>query len=175
MNMTIRWIVEENFSELEGLESNAGLSAFVETSEEAEYRVDYNSLTPAQKKRLPGMNGEFKVYCNEKSRPPPSLKPRVIKERFYPKKDIIPLIKMILKEKDRDKVFEALMREKISPIVLGIWLIRPFSASKEALAVLVEAEAHVYQNLVYYLILASEYKPEEHPSIKFRFPKKIRG
>ena len=173
MNMTIRWITEENFSELEGLKLNTGLSAFVETSENVEYRVDYNSLTPAQKKRLPGMDGEFKVYCNEKSRPPPSLKSRVIKERFYPKKDIIPLIKMIMKEKDRDKVFEALMRERISPIVLGIWLIRPFSASKEALAVLVEAENYVYQNIPYYLVLSSKFKPGD-PNVRFKFPKKIR-
>lgn len=173
--MPIRWITESNFSELEGQESNQGLGAFTEiVLEEVEYRIDYNALTPVQKKKLPSMKGEFKVYCNEKSRPPPSLKPRVIKERFYPKKDIIPLIKMVLKEKDREKVFEALMRENISPIVLAIWLLRPLSASKEALAVLVEAERYTYQKVPYYLIIASKFKPG-NPNVRFRFPKKIRG
>lgn len=168
-----RWIDDSNFSELEGLELNTGLNAFVETSEGAEYRVDYNSLTPAQKKRLPGMEGRFYIYTNEKSRPPPSLKSRVVKERFYPKRDIIPLIKTILKEKDRDKVLEALMRENISPIVLEIWLLRPFSASRKALGVLVEASQYIYSNHTYYTIIASKYIPGD-PNVRFRFPKKIR-
>lgn len=173
--MRIKWIDQHNFGELEGRESTNNLELFVDPSdkEEIDIRVDYNDLLPAQKKKLPAMNGDFSVYTNEKSRPPPSLKSRVIKTRFYPKKDIIPLIKMILKEKDRDKVFEALMREKISPIVLGIWLIRPFSPSKEALAVLVEAENYVYQNIPYYLVLASKFKPGD-PNVRFKFPKKIR-
>ena len=80
---------------------------------------------------------------------------------------------MILKEKDRDKVFEALIREKISPIVLGIWLLRPFSASEKALAVLVEAETYIYQNITYYLIIASKFKPGD-PNVRFKFPKKVR-
>lgn len=169
---TTLWIDENNFSELEGLESNTGLNAFVETDvKEIEYKVDYNSLTPSQKKRLPGMAGEFLVYTNEKSRPPPSLKSRVVKERFFPKKDIISLIKMILKEKDRDKVLDALIKENISPIVLEIWLLRPFSGSKEAVAVLVEASQYIYRNQTYYTIIASNHIP----GLKFRFPKKIRG
>jgi len=171
--MRIRWIDQYNFGELEGHELNTGLNAFAESSEDFEYKIDYNALIPAQKKRLPGMDGEFKVYCNEKSRPPSSLKSRVVKERFFPKKDIIPLVKMILKEKDRDKVFEALMREKISPIVLEIWLLRPFSASKKALAVLVEASQYIYSNHTYYTIIASKYMPGD-PNVCFKFPKKIR-
>lgn len=174
--MIIKWITADEFGELEGQESSGnGLDSFLKTpEEEKEYRVDYNSLTPAQKKKLPGMDGDFKVYVNEKSRPPPSLKPKIIKERFYPKKDIIPLIKMILKERDRDKVFQALVKENISPIVLGIWLIRPFSASSEAAEILAESEKYVYNSRTYYSIIASKFKPG-NPDVKFRFPKKIRG
>ena len=172
--MRIKWIDQFNFSELEGIEEG-GLSIFGEEDfEKPEYRVDYNDLLPAQKKRLPVMKGDFSVYTNEKSRPPPSLKSRVVKERFYPKRDIIPLIKMILKEKDRDKVFEALMREKISPIVLEIWLLRPFSASRKALGVLVEASQYIYSNHTYYTIIASKYIPGD-PNVRFKFPKKIRA
>lgn len=171
----IVWITDENFKELEGQAFENGLDIFTEekTPEDIEYRVDYNSLDPKQKKKLPTIEGEFKVYVNEKSRPPPSLKSRLVKERFFPKKDIIPLLKMILKEKDRDKVFEALMKEKPSPIVLGIWLIRMFSPSKEAVEVLVEAERFTYQNIQYYLILSSKFVPGD-TRVKFRFPKKIR-
>lgn len=172
--MIIKWITADEFGELEGQESSGnGLDSFLETpEEEMEYRVDYNSLNPAQKKKLPFMKGDFKVYVNEKSRPPPSLKPRIIKERFYPKRDIIPLIKMILKEKDRDKVFQKLIKENISPIVLEIWLIRPFSRSTEALRTLADSSKYIYNKRTYYSMLAYYFTPNSE--VRFSFPKKIR-
>ena len=173
----IRWITEENFGELDGLEIEGGLKAFAELEgpeDEIEYRIDYNTLTPAQKKKLPGMGGEFNVYTNEKSRPPASLKDRVVKERFYPKRDIIPLIKTILKEKDREKVLAELIEADISPIVLEIWLLKPFSNSEAATKTLIDASLYIYSKKAYYNVIASDFIPGDK-KVKFSFPRKVRG
>ncbi|MCK5013811.1 MAG: hypothetical protein KAS66_08315 [Candidatus Omnitrophica bacterium] len=178
MNEKIVWIDSDNFDTLEGYHS-PGLEMFSDADEnstladEIELRVDYNTLDAKQKKALPKIPGDFKVYCNEKSRPPPSLKDRVVKERFFAKSDIIPLIKMILKESNREKVLQALIKENISPIVLEIWLLRPFSVSRASLEVLMTASQYIYRKETYYYMLANNFTPNS--KVKFIFPKKVRG
>ena len=162
------WITDKNFDVLESL-CNGGKQI-----EEIviELKVDYNSLNAKQKKRLPSLKGDFKVVTNERSRAPPKLKDKVVKERNFQKKDLIDLVKIIYKETDRDKVLEMLIDYNISPVVLSIWLLRIFMQDQYAFKILVEAEKYVYNKDAYYSIISS-FDPSK-ATLKFRFPKKLR-
>lgn len=163
------WIDDRNFDVLESL-CNGG-----QQIEEIviELNVDYNALNAKQKKRLLMLKGDFKVITNERSRAPPKLKKKVVKERNFVKKDVIDLVKIIYKEPDRDKVLRSLFEYNISPVVLSIWLLRIFMQDKHSFEILVKAEEHVYNPAAYYCIISS-FDPTK-TTLKFRFPKKLRG
>ena len=162
------WITDENFNLLESLCSGG------QQIEEVviELKVDYNALTAKQKKKLPTLKGDFKVIINERSRAPPKLKKKVVKERNFQKKDIMDLVKIVYKEHDRDKVLATLIDYDISPVVLSIWLLRIFVQDRYAFEILVEAEKYVYNKDAYYTIISS-FDPTR-ATLKFRFPKKLR-
>lgn len=169
----IKWIESDNF-DLLATGGSASLEQFMdETQEEYEFRVAYDELTPKQKKMLPSIRGDFKVYASTRARPPATLKDKLIKEVYYDKKDIIDLIKMIIKETDRDKVYRALKEYDIHPIVLSIWLYGPFKGNPEALDRLLYLEKYIYNKDAYYIFIAANFKGKM-PGVKFRFPCKLR-
>ena len=171
------WIDQDNFELLSTVvnKNQTNLLTMFDNSNDnskIEFRVAYDDLLPEQKKLLPTLSGDFKVYTTEKSRPPKSLKDRVIKERLKPESpDIIKLLKLVLKENDREKVHNSLEESKISPIVFQIWLLRIFSQTEETCELLSKLEQFCYEPSCYFSIL-STYSPRL--DIKFRFPKKFR-
>ena len=167
------WINSDNFDLLlNKVDKNQTTFSSVSKMDTEEFKVAYDELDKDQKKLLPVLEGDFKVYTTEKSRPPKSLKDKIIKERLKPKSpDIIKLIQLILKEKDRDKVYNTLILSKISPIVFQIWLLRVFQQNPKTTDLLSKLELYSYYPETYFSIL-SNYTPRK--DIKFKFPKKLR-
>lgn len=166
------WIDKGNFDMLLSKDKSGGVFPTLEEELVIELIVDYNSLDGKQKKLLPTLTSDFKVAVSEKSRPPKTLKHRLVKYRNFEKKDIIPLIKDIMHEKDRDKVLADLIEYDISPIVISLWLARIFSQTCDSFKILLEAETYIYSKVTYYVLISS-YRPTSE-RLKFSFPKKLR-
>lgn len=166
------WIDGDNFGILLSKDKSGGVFPTLEEELVIELIVDYNSLDGKQKKILPTLTSEFKVAVSEKSRPAKALKHRLVKYRNFEKKDIIPLIKDIMREKDRDKVLADLIEYDISPIVISLWLMRIFTQTSDSFKILLQAEKYIYSKNSYYVLISS-YQPTGE-SLKFSFPKKLR-
>jgi hypothetical protein len=165
------WIDSHNFEILKGLkEGQASLSAFADVPEVEEYKVAFNDLTAVQKKELVDIEVDFKLYVSN-GKYNPKLKSKVIKEPLFEKSDIISLVKMIIGEKDRDKVLNALLSTDISPVVIQQWAMQSaFVGSDEAWQIVVKAEEWVNNKRAYAYIIASD----KMLGARFKFPKKLR-
>ena len=133
-------------------------------------KVAYNDLTTAQKQRLSDVEIDYKLYVSS-GRVSSKLKSKVVKEPLYEKSDIVSLIKMIIKEKNRQKVINALFNTDIPPIVIQLWLFQgAFAGTKVAWDTVVMAEDYVTRPDVYAYIIGSA----DMLGCKFKFPKKLR-
>lgn len=170
--MTIRrtdniWIDKNNFHNFYNLKKGQQLL----TSETEDIKVAYNDLTASQKKLLPDIDRDFKVYVSS-GRVSPKLKGKIVKEPYYEKSDIVSLIKLIIKEPERRKVVSAILTTDIPPVVIQQWLFQgAFTGTDKAWYTVVLAEGYTSMLETYAYIISHE----DMLGCKFKFPKKLRG
>lgn len=163
------WIDRDNFSILEHM-GGKGQMTFDENRYVPEnLKVAFDDLTKEQKKMLPEIHCDFKVYCHGSTAGTSKIKDRVIKEPLFKKEDVIDLVKFIIKSKDREEVFDRIVNSSISPVLIQIWMLRP-CMNGEAWDTYVKAETYIYNTVAYASVMCD-------PSIKaakFCFPKAVR-
>ncbi len=165
------WIASQNFNILESFKK--GQTTFGHFTEGGvtpqDFKVAFNDLTADQKKSLIEIPIDFKLYVSS-GKVNPKLKSKVIKEPLYEKDDIISLIKMIYKEKDRQKVINTLVNSSIPPVVIQQWLMQGCIGDADAWKSVVEAEEYTDNVWFYSAIIGSS----SLMGGRFRFPHKLR-
>lgn len=165
------WIDSRNFNILESFKKGqVTFGQFAEDVTPQDFKVAFNDLTVDQKKSLVEIPVDFKLYVSS-GKVNPKLKSKVIKEPLYKKDDIISLIKMIYKEKDRQKVVNTIVHSSIPPVVIQQWLTQGCIGDAEAWKSVVEAEYHTDNLWLYSVIIGSGFLMGG----KFGFPRKLRG
>ena len=163
------WICSQNFEILKGFRN--GQTTFgVDAADDVEIKVAFNDLTAAQKKALPDIDVDFKLYVH-KGKVSPKLKDKVVKETLFEKDDIVSLTKKIVKDDNRKDVIEAVLATEIPPVVIQQWLMQGALNDTKAWNTVVLAESYT-GNKEAYAYLVGGY---EMLGAKFKFPKKIRG
>jgi len=173
----IKWIGKDNF-DLLSTGGSASLLNFLEENDHPDnyvFKVDWDDLTNEQKKLLPLIKKDYMLYITSRSRPPAELKKKAIKEEMFEKKDLITLIKALLKNKDSEMIYAMLIDYDVSPIVLSQWLFWPLRSNLEGLDCLLKLEKYIYNKDAYYVLLATQLSGEKLKGSHFRFPKKLRG
>lgn len=165
------WVDSKNFDVIKGLKAGqASLAAFADVPEVEEFNVAFNDLTSEQKKALVDIEVDFKLYVSS-GKVNPKLKSKVIKEKLFEKEDIVSLIKTIIGEKDRMKVFDMVTNSDIPPVVIQQWLFQcAFAGSDESWNIVVNAEEWTSQPSAYTYIISNEIML----GCKFKFPRKLR-
>jgi hypothetical protein len=146
------------------------LGGFGKDEKDLDLKIAFNDLTAAQKKKLPEIDANFKVYVH-KGRVSPKLKDKVVKETLFEKDDIVSITKKVVKESDRNVVIEMLLSTEIPPVVIQQWLMQGALNDTKAWNTVVLAESYT-GNKEAYAYLVGGY---EMLGAKFKFPKKIRG
>lgn len=164
------WIDRDTFPLLQslGVKGQMTLDGF-KPMEDEEFLVAWDDLTKEQRKMLPSIDRDFKVICHGSTAGTSKVKDRVIKEPYYKKEKIIDLVKFIIRERDREAVFDRIVKSDISPIVIQIWLFRPCYDTL-AWNTYLNGETYIYNTIAYASVMCDT----SLKTAKFCFPKAVR-